>query len=109
MYHEGYLHSRIDGLVQELDVMMADFSNICNLEKQIAEYGEHIRGPEPEPLYKSGNQFPIECLGCRELGWGKTATEAIEKIPHKQKCKYLKDDLDEMIKKRKWFRGQIEI
>lgn len=104
----AYLHSRIDSLVQELDVMIDDLSNTRNLEKQIAECREHIRGAEPEPLYR-GNLVDIECLGCRHLGHGKTAKDAIEKISHTQQCPYLKDDLDEMLKLHKWFRGPLEI
>lgn len=107
----AYLHSRIDSLVQELDVMIEDFSKTRNLEKQISEYREHIRGPEPEPLYKKSNQLPIECLGCREIAWGKTAKEAIDNLSnhHKEKCKFLKDNSNETVKLHKWFRAPIEI
>ena len=104
-----YLHSRIDNLVQELDVMIADFSNTRNLEKRITEYSEYLRGPEPEPLHKRKGMLPIECLGCRELGYGDTNIDAIKRINHKQKCKYLQDNGNEMLKYHKWFRGALEI
>lgn len=100
-----YLKSRINDVVTEIKGMQTTFDNTKMLYEQIESYREHTETFVPVILQGDESNYTVLCEYCRVYDFGHTVKEAITKVRHKPKCKYLEDKTDVNLNKvAKWFK-----
>lgn len=82
-----YLHSRISGVIIELENNLALLDKIKELKVQIESYQEHISYFIPTYPKMDSDRYSVACKYCGENQLGKTVEEAIANLTHAEKCK----------------------
>lgn len=85
--------------------MVTTFDRTKELMEQIESYKQHVSSDVPISLGQYDKQFHVECSDCRESFMDTILEEAIKKITHRPKCRFLLDKTpDGLDKWNRWFK-----